>query len=361
MKILIALAAVAALSTIALASSNSTPTQRDLQVPHYDHIFVIVEENKDRIQIVGDTQDAPTINRLAHTYGISDHYYAVTHPSEPNYVAIVGGYTYGIRDDDAFYCAPNDDRPSCRNSHLPGYPAHTIDAPNLSTQLEAAHLTWKNYNESLPTPGSLAVTAPDTSAAGAPGGIAVYASKHSGFINFHNVQTDPKRAEHLVAFDQLAADLKSGDIPNFSFIIPNLCNDMHGAGAPGTPDDCESRNLPALIQRGDRNLNRIVTQIMNSSAWSASSNTAIVITFDEDGSHGTDGCCGTNTSDVANTGGGRIATIVMTNHGPRGVVDSTPYSHYSLLRTIEDAFGIHEYLRQAADPSVQAMLPLFAR
>jgi phosphatidylinositol-3-phosphatase len=340
-----------------LGATASAP--RDAQVPRYTYIFVIMEENKDYDEIIGGT-DAPTISALAKTYGLATRFYAETHPSEPNYVALVGGYTYGIRDDDAFYCKPGMSKAHCPNAARPGYVDHTIDATNLATQLESAHLSWKNYNESLPAPGSLAVVASDPNAADVPRDLLVYASKHSGFVNFASVQRDPRRSEHIVGFDQLTHDLRSGNAPNFSLIIPNLCNEMHGSGDDDAPEDCEFRYLHKLIWRGDQNIKRIVAEITSSSVWTGTANAAIVITFDEDDGGGTSGCCGNDPADPANRGGGHIATIVVTNHGPRGVRDSTPYNHYSLLRTIEDAFGIHDYLQRAASPGVVPMLPLFA-
>jgi len=320
---------------------------RDRAMPRYAHIFVIVEENKDYSQIIGSSH-APAINAFAKEYGNATHYFAVAHPSEPNYVAMIGGSTFGIHDDDAYYCKPHDTR-YCPGSDDAGFVDHTIEGPSLATQLEAAGLTWKDYDESIPAPGSLAVVAADPHANGLPHNLAVYASKHSGFINFASVQNDPHRAERLVGFDQLARDLRSGDVPNFSFIIPNICNEMHGDGLLHfRPFDCWSANIPALIARGDRNAASIVHEIMASPVWTDTANSAIVITFDEDGHDGKQG------------GGGHIPTVVITNHGPRHVSDATPYSHYALLRTIEDAFGIHTYLNHAGDPGTEPMLPLFA-
>lgn len=334
------------------------PPSLDAQMPHYKHIFVIMEENKDYGQIIGSS-DAPTITRLAHLYGTAQHFYAETHPSEPNYVALIGGYTYGIRDDDAYYCKPGDSRAYCDHAKISGYVDHTVDAPNLATQFAAAHVTWKNYNESLPAPGSLAVVAADPKASNVPADLPVYASKHSGFINFASVQHDPQRADHVVGFEQLQSDLRAGNAPNFSLIIPNLCNEMHGAGTTDIPEDCSYNHLGKLIWRGDENVRALADEIMASPVWTSDENAAIVITFDEDDHYGKEGCCGVNPSDPANAGGGHIATVVITNHGPRGIIDDTPYSHYSLLRTIEDAFGIHSYLGHANAAGVVPMLPLF--
>jgi phospholipase C len=347
------------LLTVLAAMVAATPSTRDLTMPRYDHIFVIMEENKDYGQIIG-SKDAPTIGSLAKTYGVATQFFAETHPSEPNYVALVGGSTYGIRDDDAFYCHADDTRKFCRNAKKPGYPNHTISGPSLASQLQSAGLTWKNYNESLPEAGSLAVVAADPKASDVPAGLLVYASKHSGFVNFASVQNDPDIRNRLVGFDRLWSDLRSGNVPNFSFIVPNLCNEMHGSQDDDSPEDCRVENMNKLIWRGDSNVKRIVDAIVASPVWKAPSNSAIVITFDEDDHGGKSGCCGTDPNDPSNSGGGHIATVVVTNHGPRGVVDATPYSHYSLLRTIEDAFGIQTHLQHAADPTVVPMLPLFA-
>ena len=348
----------AALAAIGLPALLANGASLDSGMPRYDNVVVIVEENKDYGSILG-SPDAPALNDYAHKYGYATHYYAVSHPSEPNYVAMAGGSTYGIRDDDAFYCTPRDLRPHCAGSGEVGYPDHTIAKPDVTSQLEAAGLTWKDYNESLPAAGSLAIVAPDPHAKDVPPTLNVYASKHSGFLNFASVQNDPNRASKIVDFGQLHRDLASGNLPNFSFIVPNLCNDMHGADAAGTPDDCSEMQQGKLIGRGDRNLREIVSAITSTPLWQSSKNVAIVVTFDEDGHDGNEGCCGTDQSDPANAGGGHILTIVMTNHGPRGAVDDTPYSHYSLLRTVEDAFGIGTHLGQASAPGVVPMSKLF--
>ena len=103
-------------------------------------------------------------------------------------------------------------------------------------------------------------------------------------------------------------------------------------------------------------------RIQASSAWKSAANVAIVITFDEGAGKTREGCCGVTPDAASNFGGGHIPTIVITNHGPRGVKDATPYNHYSLLRTIEDAVGIRTHLRYAGatDKGVVAMTPLFA-
>lgn len=338
-----------------LASSliAATGSPVDTAVPRYQHIILIIEENKDATIVGGP--DAPELTSLAQTYGQATRYYAVTHPSEPNYVAIVGGATFGILDDDAYYCQRGDKRSFCRFSWLPFFANHTIDGPNIGTQLRAAGLTWKEYAESLPAPGSLAVVASDPAD---PSGPLVYASKHSGFINFADVQRSPERSQEIVNFSQLQADLRANRLPNLAVVIPNLCNDMHGIDKHAPPG-CASTDEQGLIQRGDAHAKALVDAILATKTWQSADRDAIVITFDEDDSEGKAGCCGIDRSDPANSGGGRVPAIVVTNHGPRGATDATPYSHYSLLRTIEDAFGISDHLRNANAPGVVPMTALF--
>ena len=329
-------------------------------VPRYAHVFVILEENKDYAQVM-DPALAPNITGLAARYGDAAAFYAEVHPSEANYVALLGGDTFGIHDDDAWYCVAGSTRPLCDHAGEPGYVDHTVRAPHLGDQLLAAGLSWKGYYENLPEPGSTAVTASDPAFDNGTRKTALYAFKHSGFINFADVQSDPQRARRLVGFDQLKRDLASGDLPNFAVIVPNQCNEMHGLKGEGVPADCDSANKAGLIRRGDRVVGQLVADIQASAAWKGRGDAAIVITFDESGDKGREGCCGVTPDAPSNFGGGHIPTVVITNHGPRGVRDQTPYNHYSLLRTIEDAFGVTEHLGHAGETGkgVRPMVALF--
>jgi hypothetical protein len=106
-------------------------------VPGYKHIFVIMEENHSYEEIIGNPNDpaAPNLYRLADTYGLATNYSGVTHPSEPNYVALIGGSNFQVTNDD------------------PYTPTNTVDAPSLASQLDAAGLSWKAYEQSLPYAG----------------------------------------------------------------------------------------------------------------------------------------------------------------------------------------------------------------
>lgn len=329
---------------------SSQPTADDKAIPRYDHLFIILEENKGTGQILGNS-NAPTLNQLKQTYGVASNYYGVVHPSQANYIALLGGSTFGIHDDDAFYCQPGQSNGFCPNSRRSDYVNHTIASKSLMDQLEAKGLTWKGYFENIPEPGSKAVFAPNTVRA-------LYAAKHNGFIAFKSVQDNPQRLNNLVGIDQLAIDLQNGTVPNYSHIVLNQCHEMHGLP--------ECSNLQQLIKTGDAQVGKLVNQIMESKAWKAKGNSAIVITWDEDDNppikFQPQGCCGFDPKSQANFGGGHIVTLVITNHGPQEVVDRTPYNHYSLLRTTEDAFGIHEYLNEAGNTAagVKPMTALFA-
>ena len=349
---------------IALGISFGSAESKDA-MPRYAHIFVIIEENHTTDEIIGNPA-APTFTKLAKTYGFASNFYALRHPSEPNYVALVGGDTFGIADDDAFYCTPNLKKWGCEKSDRAGYVDHTVVGPNLTTQLEAKGLSWKGYFQSIPEPGSLIYRWPSATqpVAGQPDSL--YAVKHNGFMTFKNVQDDPARASKIVGFDVLDHDVAANTLPAFAHIVPDQCNDMHGLKGHDVPDDCSGKTSDGLIGRADKSLDRIVTALMATAMWKSAENNAIVITCDENDDDKTsthpNGCCDSVPGDATIPGGGWIPTIVITNHGPRAFDDPTPYNHFSLLRTIEDAFGIDSHLRHAADTSkgVVSMTPLFA-
>jgi hypothetical protein len=154
------------------------------------------------------------------------------------------------------------------------------------------------------------------------------------------VQNNPTRMQNVVDFSQLSTDLANGTVANYNFIAPDQCNDMHGRGGDST-DPCSYGNVQSLIAAGDQFLSDTVGMIMSSSAWSE--NSVIFVTWDESDYTGsttdfgfgdTSGCC------TANPGGGHVVTLVIssTNGGPR--VSHLRYNHYSILGTIQDAWGL---------------------
>src|SRR5579859_5328678 len=158
-------------------------------------VFLIVMENKEYGQLVG-SNDAPFINQLAAQYTVVDHAYAITHPSLPNYLALLGGDTFGITAD-------------CTTCFVQG--------PNLVDSLEARGRSWKAYMEDMPSPCFTG-----TSAGG-------YALKHNPFLYFQNIRNNPGRCERIVPLSQLDQDFASGSVPDFVWISPNLIHAMHDA------------------------------------------------------------------------------------------------------------------------------------
>jgi len=383
----VAAALILAHATPAAATVVNDPTAADRAIPRYDHIITIIEENKSAAQIVGQSF-APNINSYASTYGSASNYYGVVHPSEGNYVAMIGGSTFGINNDDAYYCSAGSKAPDCFNLAQPGYANHTISEPSLLDQLTATGRTFKGYYENLPAHPKAVNSAPlpSTATPNPPSTSTntLYASKHNAFINFASVQNDPNIGSKIVGFSGLAADLASGTFANYVHIVPNQCNEMHGLNAGSAPNcdygafgvNTADANTQTLISQGDKVIKGLVDQITAAPFWNQGNN-AIVLSWDEDNfvAPFTQGCCGSDPASAANFGGGRVANVVITSKGPRGVTDNTPYNHYSFLRTVEDAFGLYDpsqysaasaglagYLNEAGDTvnGVRAQTQLFA-
>lgn len=314
---------------LALVCPAAAARAQSRSVPHYDHVFLVVEENHGFVDIIGNGA-APNINRLATTYGLATQSFGVASPSEPNYVAMLGGNFFGIADDNPYY-------------------QNSVDKPSLMSQLDAAGLTWKGYFQGLPYAGFRSICYPDR-CNGVPDFDTLYASKHNGMMNFKGIRESAASRARMVPLQKLWSDLLKSP-PNFGYIIPDECTDMHGAppycvdsGNPGDPADT------VLVSAGDRFVGKVVDAITGAPFWQKGNN-AIVITFDEGDDSA--GCCD------ANPGSGQIPTIVVTNRGPRGLSDPTPYNHYSLLQTFQRAFGLGCLEFTCDTANVTPMVPLF--
>jgi hypothetical protein len=306
--------------TLASAVATLAPSA-DAAFPHYNHVFMLIDENHNYSQIIGNPH-APVLNALASDYGLATNYHGVADPSEPNYVAMLGGSSFGIADDEPYF-----------------WPNHTIAEPNLMSQVEGAGLSWKGYFQGMPYAGYRGYCFP-AKCNGIPDADTQYVAKHNGIPSYANMQTAANYAKQT-PYRELGSDLASGHAPNLSYIVPDECDDMHGA-----PPWCLDSNEPAsnednyLVSRGDAFVRETVDEITSSPVWSRGAN-AIVVTFDE-GEEATE----------------QVPAIVITNRGPRGVQDPTLYNHYSLLRSVEEAFGLG-CLRESC--AATPMTPLFAQ
>jgi hypothetical protein len=346
------------------SSSAATPSTTPPATAQYKHIFYIMMENHATNEIIGNTADAPYINQLAGQYGVAMSYYGVTHPSLPNYLAAFSGNFQGIWDDckaDASVtCAPQEFGPDASYTNKmelltpdeiasATHKAHMFDGQNLVDQLEAHHLTWKAYMQSMPSVGFTGEYAPVDTVQEQAVPRKLYAVKHNPFFYFTDIRNTPARMQLVVPFTQFAQDITSSNVPNFVWISPDQCNDMHGITT--TNAMAASVNIPdcafpasgldhKVIALGDKFLSATVPMIMNSPAWK--DNSAIVIAWDEDDYAGDTGCCKSPTGvSGATLGGANAPAIIITSKGPNHIVVSdTSYNHYSLLGTIEKLWGL---------------------
>lgn len=263
-----------ALACLLAAPARPVRAQPAASIPAFDHVFIIVMENKAEAEIIGNTAQAPYLNQLASQYGVASAYRAVTHPSLPNYLALTGGDTFGVTSD----CT-----------------ACFVSAPNfVADRVVPSGRTWKTYQESMPAPCFLGDRYP-------------YAQRHNPFVYYDDIRTTSQCA-NVVPFDELAGDLADADsTPNYVWITPNLCNDIH---------DC-------AISVGDTWLAHTVGMLLNAPAFT-SQQSLLLITWDED--------------DASQHN--QVASLVIAPGVVPGFRSTTPYTHYSVLRTIEEAWGL---------------------
>ena len=279
-------AAVTAATDSAAMGSPATasgPCGTVTTTPHYTHVIWVWMENHSYNTIIG-TSHAPYINSVASECGLATNYHNISHPSLPNYMAGTSGLAYkGIAKFDSD-CNPV---PGCVTS-----------AKSIFGQGE----TWKAYEETMPSNC-------DKSNSGN------YAVRHNPPPYYTSLKGC---ATKDVPFTKLATDLAGGKLPAFSFITPNLIDDMHN-GTVADGDNWLSANLPTIL---------------NSPEYTSGS-TAVFITWDE-GEGGTSNQCATNTTDV----GCHVATLVISPSTPAGTQSATLFNHYSLLGTAEQLLGL---------------------
>lgn len=219
-------AAAAALIPFATASAApaASPATAGV-VPTPAHVVVVMEENHSYNDIIGSSS-APYINSLASSGALLTDSFGVTHPSEPNYMALFGGSTFGLTSD------------AC--------PTNEGAKANLGSELLAAGKTFKGYSEGLPSTGSTTCSS------------GKYARKHSPWINFSNVP-----GSDSVPFTQFPSSSSYASLPTLSFVIPNLSDDMHD-GTVSTGDTWLKNNLSAYA------------------TWAKANNSLLIVTWDED-------------------------------------------------------------------------------
>jgi acid phosphatase len=245
------------------ATSSVASASPAAGLPSPAHVVVVVFENKDADAVVG-AADAPYLTSLAAQGATFTDAHGVTHPSQPNYLALFSGSTQGVTDD------------SCPQS---------FRGPNLAGQLRAAGHTFTGFSEGLPAAGYTGCRSGE------------YARKHNPWVDFADLPASVNQP-----YSALPADL--GQLPTVAFVVPNLCDDMHDCPVK-TGDDWARAHLAAYV------------------SWARDHDSLLIVTFDED----------------ENTAANRIATFLVGPMVRPGTSDQR-IDHYSVLRTIEEMYGL---------------------
>ena len=278
-------AALLCVAALGACGSGETPPPPSpgVEPPRFGHVFILVEENANYLSVIGSPA-MPYLNGLAQQYGLATQYYADTHPSIGNYFMMTVGDT--VTNDDAW--------------------TGTVSLDNVVRRLVAAGKSWKSYAEDLPSVGYHM-----------PGVVGKYASRHTPLSYLSDVVNDPGQVTRLVPFTQLATDLAGDTLPNYGFLVPNLCHDAH---------DCP-------LDSADTWLRSSIDPLIQHPTFQHDG--LLIIVFDESRSDNTGG-------------GGRIVWIVVSSRAKRGYQSTAAYQHASTLRLTLAALGITQYPNRAA-------------
>jgi hypothetical protein len=254
--------------------SNDPPPSSG-SVPAFGHVLLVVEENHSYSEVIGNS-DMPYLNSLTTQYGLATQYYANTHPSIGNYFMLTTGQL--ISNDDSF--------------------SGTVSVDNIVRQLLAAGKTWKSYAESIPNPGYTG------------GDSYPYIKHHNPFAYITDVVNSSTQVNNLQSLTQFNLDLANGQLPNFSFLVPNLLDDAHD----GT------------LQLADHWLQTYIAPVISSPTFQKDG--LLIVVFDE-----------AETNDSTN-GGGHVAAVIISPEAKQGFQSTTLYQHESTLRLILEGLGV---------------------
>jgi acid phosphatase len=246
-------------------------------LPAFKHVLVVVEENRSYSKVIGNAS-MPYLNSLANKYGLATQYYANTHPSSANYFMLTTGQI----------------NPASKHG--------VITADNVVRHLLTAGKTWKAYEESLPYAGYVK---PD---------VGLYRHGLCPLSHFSDVIDSNVQIMNLVPFTQFATDLASGNLPDYSFITPNVCDDAHSCSL-ATADAWLKTNIEPLIQSA-----------------TFQDGGLLIVVFDE-----------SDRSDT-NHGGGHVAWVAVSPQFSKMGHQSTRfYQHESTLRLMMEGLGLTSY------------------
>jgi hypothetical protein len=262
-----------------------TPTPGQTN-PQFGHVFIVVEENAGYSDVIGSSS-MPYFNGLANKYGLATNYYANLHPSIPNYFEMTAGKTLTIDDSQTPQSFP-------------------VSDDNVVRELLAAGKTWKSYAEDLPSAGYTG------------GNTAKYLVRHNPLAYMTDVQNTPAQAQNLAPFSEFAADLPTANLPEYSFIVPNSCDDAH---------DCPLSIADAWLQTN-------IDPLINSPVFQKDG--LLIIVFDE----------GPNIDFTQ--GGGHVAAVVISPFSKPAYKSIALYQHQSVLRLMLEGLGVTKLPGDAA-------------
>jgi hypothetical protein len=325
--------------------------------PAIKHVFVIELENQNEAASFGsDTY----LKSLAASGAFVPNYYGIGHESNDNYSAMISGQGPNLQTQadcqiyDDFVGSPP--LPS-GSSVFPGQAVGTgcvypSSVPTIANQLAGSNMTWKGYmgdmgniaSRESATCGHPTLNSQDKTQSAVPGDG--YAARHDPFVYFHSI-TDSSQCNNVVTLGSptattgLAADLSSGNVPNLSFIVPNLCEDGHDF-------PCVNEPSPSSSAVGDMDsfLQTWVPKIQASPAYA---NSMLAVVFDEavgPPSGDSTACCGetpgpnTPLPGITGLGGGKTGAVLLSPLLRAGTTSASSYNHYSLLASFEDLYRV---------------------
>jgi phosphatidylinositol-3-phosphatase len=346
------------------------------KLPPVKHVFVVMLDDEPYATVFGPASPAHYLTgTLEHAGELLVRYYAVAHEQLANGIALLSGQ--GPTPQTAQNCptyAPVAPGTVGAEGQVSGqgcvYPSAT---QTLAGQLSAKHLTWRAYLEGMDEPAATAGaggaadgacghpalgTADPTSAQTPPAGQ-TYATWRNPFVYFDSVIDSSQCASDDVGLNRLTPDLASATgTPSFAYIVPDRCHD--GNATPCTP------GAPAGMAAADGFLQTVIPEILHSKAYKDGG--LLVITVDEAPSSGefadSSSCCGqpafpnlpAPTGAIGKPGGGQVGALLLSPFIKGGNLDQDPYSHFSLLRTVEDLFGL-DHLGYADGREVSSFSP----
>jgi hypothetical protein len=367
-------------------AAAASPGKAAAKPPAIKHVWVIMLENEDYSYSFGaqGKKFAPYLAKNLVSQGaLVPNYYGTGHDSLDNYTAAISGQAsnYQLGQDCGLYASfqqfggENFDKWT-KYGQLSGegcaYPRYVN---TIAQQLGSHHLTWRGYMQDMgnvphrdktvmtkngPACGHPKLNTDDLTDSTGPKNDS-YATRHNPFMYFQSITRDPKLCDsHVLSLKPLKNDLKKvSTTPNYSWISPNTCYDGHDW------PKCQD-GTPGRLPRVNQFLKRWIPRIEASPAYRK--NGMIIVTMDESGhDENATACCGEvdslgfddpshpnmNEPGVYGPGGGKVGAVLVSRFIKPGTVSTQSYNHYSMLRSIEDIFGLH-HLGDAKMPQVHS-------